>query len=247
MSQKGETTIYCGRRDCAQNCWDPSLFSSDGSLSYALLLIQRNSDNNSIFWRLTHWVSSSTQCNSCVMQRRKLLRQCCNPRQLSLDIPEGRLRRLLPLPANYKHEQCADNFLRNQFAAKSVESFDNSSFEGANHIVDMNQPLPTQFPRYDTILDFGTLEHIYIAPRPSRTSPNLRRRRTNPDILPANNFSGLVSGNFLPSYSSLSTARKTATAIPRSSLPTYRRKSSGTTSPRQYVAKESSLTLGPAS
>jgi hypothetical protein len=119
--------------------------------------------------------------------------------RLSLDIPEGRLRALLPLPANYKHEQCADNFLRNQFAARSVESFDNSPFEGANHIVDMNQPLPTRFPQYDTVLDFGTLEHIYIAPQAFKNVSELCAEGGQIlHILPANNFSGHGFWQFSP-------------------------------------------------
>ncbi len=119
--------------------------------------------------------------------------------RLSLDISEGRLRALLPLPANYKHEQFADNFLRHQFAATSVESFDYSPYEGANHIVDMNQPLPAQFPQYDTVLDFGTLEHIYVV---SQAFKNLSQLCAEGGqilhILPANNFCGHGFWQFSP-------------------------------------------------
>lgn len=119
--------------------------------------------------------------------------------RLSLDIPEARLLKLLPLPANYKHEQFADNFLRNQFAAKSVESFDNSPYEGANHIADMNQPLPTKFPPYDTILDFGTLEHVYNAPQAFKNLSELCADSGQIlHILPANNLCGHGFWQFSP-------------------------------------------------
>ena len=44
--------------------------------------------------------------------------------------------------------------------ATKVESFDNSDYEQATHIADMNLPIEGA-ETYDTVLDAGTLEHIY--------------------------------------------------------------------------------------
>jgi hypothetical protein len=44
--------------------------------------------------------------------------------------------------------------------AVSVESFDVSDFEGATHIADLSEPYVGE-KQYDTVLDLGSLEHIY--------------------------------------------------------------------------------------
>lgn len=49
--------------------------------------------------------------------------------------------------------------------ATGIESIDNSKYEGATHVHDLNQPLPPEFrARYDTILEAGSLEHIFNFP-----------------------------------------------------------------------------------
>jgi len=49
--------------------------------------------------------------------------------------------------------------------ADVIESFDNSSYEGATHIYDMNQEIPDTFKeRYSVVLDGGSLEHIFNFP-----------------------------------------------------------------------------------
>jgi SAM-dependent methyltransferase len=49
--------------------------------------------------------------------------------------------------------------------AAEVESIDASPYEGATHLHDMNLPLPEQFrSRYDTVLEAGSLEHIFNFP-----------------------------------------------------------------------------------
>ena len=51
--------------------------------------------------------------------------------------------------------------LINNFNAKSVKSIDNSKFEGADIIMDMNKPIENINEKFDTIIDFGTSEHIF--------------------------------------------------------------------------------------
>lgn len=46
--------------------------------------------------------------------------------------------------------------------ADEVETLDCSDYEGADHIIDLNQPIPDFFKgKYDYIVDAGTLEHIF--------------------------------------------------------------------------------------
>ena len=54
-----------------------------------------------------------------------------------------------------------DTLLKYKFNAQSVKSIDNSSFEDADLIHDLNKPLNQNSKKYDTILDFGTSEHVF--------------------------------------------------------------------------------------
>jgi SAM-dependent methyltransferase len=49
--------------------------------------------------------------------------------------------------------------------ASRIDSMDNSSFEGANVIHDLNKPLPDSLvEQYDLVYDGGTLEHVFHFP-----------------------------------------------------------------------------------
>jgi len=61
---------------------------------------------------------------------------------------------------NFK-EKYSEKILINYLKAKSVDSIDNSSFEEASIIQDMNIELEKLDKQYDTIIDFGTSEHIF--------------------------------------------------------------------------------------
>uniref|UniRef100_A0A6C0K7R4 Methyltransferase n=1 Tax=viral metagenome TaxID=1070528 RepID=A0A6C0K7R4_9ZZZZ len=45
-----------------------------------------------------------------------------------------------------------------------VESLDNSAYEGATRIHNMNREIPAPVARYDYIYDGGTIEHIFNCP-----------------------------------------------------------------------------------
>jgi hypothetical protein len=53
----------------------------------------------------------------------------------------------------------------NDFGYETVESLDNSEYEEATRIHDMNRPLPSTAPKYDYIFDGGTIEHIFNTPQ----------------------------------------------------------------------------------
>ena len=48
---------------------------------------------------------------------------------------------------------------------KEVESLDNSPYEEATRIHNMNEPLPANSPKYDYVYDGGTIEHIFNTPQ----------------------------------------------------------------------------------
>jgi SAM-dependent methyltransferase len=56
--------------------------------------------------------------------------------------------------------QYCDEMLINYFGATKVDSIDYSDYEGANIIHDMNLPLDP-LEEYDTVIDSGTLEHVF--------------------------------------------------------------------------------------
>lgn len=52
--------------------------------------------------------------------------------------------------------------LEARFGATSVESIDNSAYEGATIVADFNRPMPAALTaRFDTVLDLGCTEHIF--------------------------------------------------------------------------------------
>lgn len=58
-----------------------------------------------------------------------------------------------------------EDLLINHFGSTHVDSLDYSSFEGCTFIHDLNKPLPPRLKHlasyYDTVLDLGTLEHVF--------------------------------------------------------------------------------------
>lgn len=64
---------------------------------------------------------------------------------------------------NIGGEYCED-LLKGALGASIVDSFDNSDYEQATFVTDMNKPV-SGFEPYDLVIDFGTLEHIYNVPQ----------------------------------------------------------------------------------
>ena len=102
-------------------------------------------------------------------------------------------------------EEAGDNkwcepMLLKYFGAKKVESIDNSSYEGAKYVHDMNNVLPDKFNSgYDTIIDAGTLEHIFNIPLALKNCSKLCRPGGQIiHVLPANNFCGHGFWQFTP-------------------------------------------------
>lgn len=54
-----------------------------------------------------------------------------------------------------------DDMLRESFGAREVQSLDVSDYEGASILQDMNKPLAVGGGGFDTVIDFGSIEHVF--------------------------------------------------------------------------------------
>jgi SAM-dependent methyltransferase len=90
--------------------------------------------------------------------------------------------------------------LKTRFGASGVDSVDNSNFENATLVLDMNRALPaTLASRYDTVFDGGCTEHIFNAPQALKNISSLCRPGGQIlHVLPANNFCGHGFWQFSP-------------------------------------------------
>ncbi len=120
-----------------------------------------------------------------------------------LDVSEIELRHYLGVAKSrdLAVSRYADDLLVKEFGATSVTSIDASSYEGATYVWDLNRELESNFPQFDTVIDAGTLEHIFDV----RTSfSNIARCcRIGGQIvhmLPANNFVGHGFYQFSPEF-----------------------------------------------
>jgi len=67
--------------------------------------------------------------------------------------------------ANYRFGEFSDEFFHQVLGASSIAALDYSSYEGANTIQDLNQPIGDELrSRFDAVIDGGSLEHIFNFP-----------------------------------------------------------------------------------
>lgn len=107
---------------------------------------------------------------------------------------------------DYSDHHYADEFLKNEFGAISVDALDFNFNEGATIIQDLNQDLNPKYAnlQYDTVIDFGTLEHIYNTPCALKSILSLCA--VNGRIvhaLPSNNWCGHGYYQFSPEFFSM--------------------------------------------
>jgi len=90
--------------------------------------------------------------------------------------------------------------LLTELGARSVDSLDASDYEGANIILDLNRELKSE-KKYNTIIDFGSSEHIYnVAQAFENYSQLLAEGGTLIHVLPANNQCGHGFYQFSPEF-----------------------------------------------
>ncbi len=100
----------------------------------------------------------------------------------------------------YRFGDYSDNFLHDFLDVKSLSVIDISAYEGANIIHDLNQPIPeTLLGRFDTIIDGGSLEHIFNFPIAVNNLMQMLKIGGNLHIsTPANNLCGHGFYQFSP-------------------------------------------------
>lgn len=101
---------------------------------------------------------------------------------------------------NYKdNKYCEELFIKN-LTSTQVDSLDNSNYEHATFIHDMNTPMPPgMHNQYDTVIDAGSLEHIFdVSQALKNCSQLLKKGGQIIHILPANNFCGHGFWQFSP-------------------------------------------------
>jgi len=92
-----------------------------------------------------------------------------------------------------------ESMLKEHFGASVVDSIDNSPYEGATHVADMNRPLPQSLGAYDRVLDFGCTEHIFDIGTALRNAIGLcKPGGVLMHIVPANGFCGHGFYQFSP-------------------------------------------------
>lgn len=87
-----------------------------------------------------------------------------------------------------------------RFGASHVDSIDNSGYEGATIVADMNQPISSSLEaQYDTVIDFGCTEHIFDVAQSLRNVASLCKvGGTILHALPTNGFCGHGFYQFSP-------------------------------------------------
>ena len=120
-------------------------------------------------------------------------------RQL-LHVIEPKVKELVGAGPGYANQKFCEGLLLEYFGATKVDSVDNSDYEQATHIHDMNEPVPEAMRGgYDTVLDVGCLEHIFNAPQAFKNCSMLCMPGGQIiHILPANNFCGHGFWQFSP-------------------------------------------------
>lgn len=85
-----------------------------------------------------------------------------------------------------------ESLLAGHFGATRVDAIDNSDYEGATIVADLNHPLPPRhLGAYDSVLDFGCMEHIFDARQALRNITGLCRiGGMILHVLPANGYCG---------------------------------------------------------
>ena len=95
---------------------------------------------------------------------------------------------------------CYSEELFRHLGAKEVHSFDNSNYEQATHIHDMNLSIPDDLKeRYSLVLDAGSLEHVFNFPTAIRNCMEMTKTGGYYiGITPANDFFGHGFYQFSP-------------------------------------------------
>src|SRR5579884_197747 len=105
---------------------------------------------------------------------------------------------ILQAPTAAEFGMYCEELLTRHFGAKCVDSYDYSDYESATFIADMNKPLLSH-REYDTVIDCGSLEHIYNVPQAFANVSSLCCKGGQiVHVSPSNNFCGHGFWQFSP-------------------------------------------------
>jgi hypothetical protein len=114
-------------------------------------------------------------------------------------VKTGLLERKYGAKLDWKKQVYCEGLLEACFGASKVDSIDRSNYENASVIFDMNEPLPSGFQEYDTVIDCGTSEHVFnISQALSNIIGLCREGGQILHVSPANNFCGHGFWQFSP-------------------------------------------------
>jgi SAM-dependent methyltransferase len=116
----------------------------------------------------------------------------------NIHVKDATLQETLRLPSATRYGPFCEDLLIEQFGAASVTSFDASDYEHATIVHDMNKPL-NHDKQYDTVVDLGTLEHIFdLAVALKNIATMCKPGGRIIHSLPANNYNGHGFWQFSP-------------------------------------------------
>ncbi len=116
----------------------------------------------------------------------------------NVHVSDSVLQETLRLPPNKHYGPFCEELLVDSFGATSVTSFDASDYEQASVVHDFNKPLDHGC-LYDTVLDFGTLEHIFdVSVAFQNVAALCKPNGRIIHALPANNYNGHGFWQFSP-------------------------------------------------
>ena len=122
-------------------------------------------------------------------KRQKLGRTVTLGRQ-RLHLSERNLAAIVPRGRSDRYGPYCEALLLDYFGALTVDSIDNSGYEGATIIADLNQPIPA-LGTFDTIIDGGSTEHIFDIAQAYRNIGKLAEVGAQVvHVVPANQFCG---------------------------------------------------------
>ncbi|QWD74557.1 hypothetical protein FD961_01635 [Polynucleobacter sp. TSB-Sco08W16] len=118
----------------------------------------------------------------------------------SLLIDEQEFEDIFRKKKNYIDDKYCEEMLQKNLSASQVDSLDNSKYENATFIHDMNTDIPlSMHNQYNTVIDAGSLEHIFnVSQAIKNCSQLLKEGGQVIHILPANNFCGHGFWQFSP-------------------------------------------------
>ena len=112
-----------------------------------------------------------------------------------LTVSNQYIKKMLNLPEVIDYGEFCEKLLLTHFGSVKVDSYDYSDYEGATFTCDLNKPLPSNLTGpeylYDTIMDPGSIEHIFNIPQAFKNISDMCKiGGTILHALPTNNLCG---------------------------------------------------------